>query len=84
MGGNDLKWSNGDNLAFSGRLIDALVERGWTQAELSERSGLTRATVNYYVKGKIGPSLRAAMKIAQVLEVSLDWLCGADLGKEEK
>lgn len=43
-----------------------------TQAELAERLGVTRQTINAIEQGKYSPSLQMAFEIAQIFGVSLD------------
>lgn len=43
-----------------------------TQAELADRIGVTRQTVNAIEQGKYSPSLEVAFKIARALGVPLD------------
>lgn len=43
-----------------------------TQAELAERIGVTRQTVNAIEQGKYSPSLEVAFQIARVFGVPLD------------
>lgn len=43
-----------------------------TQAELAERVGVTRQTINAIERGKYAPSLDVAFLIAEALEVRLD------------
>jgi putative transcriptional regulator len=43
-----------------------------TQAELAEKIGMTRQTVNAIEQGKYSPSLEAAFKIAIVFGVTLE------------
>ncbi len=42
--------------------------RGWTQADLAERLGVSRQTVNSLEKGRYDPSLPLAFAISRVLE----------------
>jgi putative transcriptional regulator len=42
------------------------AERGWSQADLAERLGVSRQTVNALEVGKYDPSLPLAFKIARV------------------
>ncbi len=49
------------------RIRDLRTERGLTQADLADRIGLTRQTVNAIEQGKYSPSLEAAFRIAAVL-----------------
>ena len=41
-------------------------ERGWTQASLAERLGVSRQTVNALETGKYDPSLPLAFRISQL------------------
>jgi putative transcriptional regulator len=43
-----------------------------TQAELAEKIGVTRQTVNAVEQGKYSPSLEAAFRIARVFGVPLE------------
>jgi putative transcriptional regulator len=43
-----------------------------TQAELADRVGVTRQTINAIERGKYAPSLDVAFLIAEVFERSLD------------
>ncbi len=42
------------------------AERGWSQAELAERLGVSRQTVNALETGKYDPSLPLAFKLARL------------------
>ena len=48
------------------RLLRA--ERGWSQAELAERLGVSRQTHNAIEKGRYDPSLPLAFAIARAFE----------------
>lgn len=70
-----------DSTIFARRLKEARTASKLTQTELSKLSGVTPATISAYecadgLKGK-NPSLDNALKLAQALNVSLDWLCGS-------
>ena len=43
-------------------------QRGWSQAELGERLGVSRQTVNAIETGRYDPSLPLAFKIARLFE----------------
>ena len=45
-----------------------------TQAELAERAGVTRKSVNAIEAGRMVPSVLLALKLAQALGVSVDTL----------
>ena len=48
------------------------AERGWSQAELGDRLGVSRQAVNAIETGKHDPSLLLAFKIAKVFEQPLE------------
>lgn len=49
-------------------------ERGWTQADLAERLGVSRQTVNAIETGKYDPSLPLAFKLAATLGCRIEEL----------
>ena len=49
-------------------------ELGLTQAELAERVGVTRKTVNTVENGVFTPSAMLAIKLARALELSVEQL----------
>ena len=51
-------------------------EKGWSQVDLADRSGVSREMIGKYERGKAIPSVDAAKKIADAFEVSLDYLVG--------
>ncbi len=61
----------------TGKIIASLRDRkGWSQTELAEQSGVSRVMIGKYERGEAIPSIDAAKKIADALEVSLDYLVG--------
>jgi len=48
--------------------------RDLTQADLAERAGITRASVNAIEGGRMVPSIYLALKLARALEVPVDEL----------
>jgi putative transcriptional regulator len=53
---------------------DKRAELGLTQAELAERVGVTRKTVNTVENGVFTPSATLAIKLGQALGVSVEQL----------
>lgn len=51
-------------------------EKGWSQADLSAKSSVSREMIGKYERGRAVPSVDAAKKIADAFEVSLDYLVG--------
>ena len=56
------------------RLREARAVRGWTQADLAERVGVTRKTINTVENGVFVPSTVLALKLARVLESTVEAL----------
>ncbi len=60
--------------ALGNRLKERRGELGWTQAELAERVGVSRKTVNTVENGVFVPSTVLALKLAAVLEQKVEQL----------
>lgn len=54
------------------RLRVLRAERAWSQADLAERLGVSRQTINSIETGKYDPSLPLAFKIAQVFGLAIE------------
>ena len=54
------------------RLRVLRAEREWSQAELADRLGVSRQTVNSIETGKYDPSLGLAFAIADVFELRIE------------
>jgi putative transcriptional regulator len=54
------------------RITELRAATGMSQAELGERVGVTRQTVNAIERGKYSPSLEVAFRIAGVLGAPLE------------
>ena len=59
---------------LSNRLKERRAELGLTQAELAERVGVTRKTVNTVENGIFTPSTILALKLAEALDRSVEQL----------
>jgi len=59
---------------LANRIKEKRGELGLTQAELAERVGVTRKTVNTVENGVFVPSALLAMKLAEALSVSVEEL----------
>lgn len=56
------------------RVRELRKERGWSQAELGVKIGTDAGRISRYEGGRITPSLDAVVRLADVLEVSVDYL----------
>jgi len=54
------------------RLRVLRAERGWSQAELAERLGVSRQTVVAIETGRYDPSLPLAFRIARLFEARIE------------
>lgn len=67
----------------TGKIIAALRDKkGFSQTELAEKSGVSRVMIGKYERGEAIPSIDAAKKIADALEVSLDYLVGEGINSK--
>jgi transcriptional regulator with XRE-family HTH domain len=63
---------------FNTRLTQKMAERGISQADLCRLTGLASSMVSHYCTGQRMPSVPAALKIAKVLNTTLDYLAYGD------
>ena len=73
---------------FSSRLKQAMVRKGYKQADLIREAlkygvKLGRSQVSQYVSGKTMPRVDVMHALADVLDVQLSWLEGEDVQSEE-
>ncbi|MBX0283855.1 helix-turn-helix domain-containing protein [Ligilactobacillus salivarius] len=61
---------------FQKRLKEAIENMGITQAELARRSGISRASITDYLKGKYEAKQDKIYPLARALNVSEAWLMG--------
>lgn len=76
-----------DYKLFSERLKKARADKGWSQIKLADAVGVRQNTISGYENsaGEKGnsPKLDVAARIAECLDVSLDWLVGMDKESNE-
>ena len=63
------------------RLRIALLEANMKPVELSERTGIPKSMISYYLNGKTKPKADRIFVISQALGVSEAWLLGYDVPK---
>jgi putative transcriptional regulator len=56
------------------RITDLRAERGWTQADLAQRAGVSRQTINAIETGKFDPSLPLAFRLAKLFGLRIEEL----------
>ncbi|WP_151770767.1 helix-turn-helix transcriptional regulator [Streptomyces abyssomicinicus] len=56
------------------RITDLRAERRWTQADLAQRAGVSRQTVNAIETGKFDPSLPLAFRLAKLFGMRIEEL----------
>jgi len=68
----------GTFMLLGDRVRELRKEHGWSQGELGTRIGTDAGRISRYEGGKITPSLEALVRLADVLEVSVDYLVRED------
>lgn len=63
---------------ISERIKELRQARGWTQADLARRLGMTRNGVNSWEQGLSMPSPASLVDLAQLFSVSTDYLLGVE------
>lgn len=63
-------------MLFGKRLLDTRKKRKLSQDELAKAIGVHAPVIGRYEREEVKPSIETATKIAEVLEVSLDYLIG--------
>jgi putative transcriptional regulator len=59
---------------LSNNVRDARAEKGYTQAVLAEKIGVSRQSINYIENGSIAPSITLALLLAKALDRELSEL----------
>ena len=71
-------------MSFGRRLRFARKEKRITLAELEERAGVTKVSLNRYEKHGYEPTLRVAIRLAAALGISLDELAQDEIAEERR
>jgi transcriptional regulator with XRE-family HTH domain len=64
---------------FKDRLREAMAARNMKAVELSEKTGIHKASISYYLSGTNVPKQDRIFLIAKALEVNEAWLMGYDV-----
>lgn len=63
---------------FAKRLKQARENAKLTQTQFSEKTGIAQGTISAYEQGKAkNPTIDSLIRMANILDVSIDWLVGA-------
>ena len=54
------------------RIPGLRAERAWTQADVAQRIGVSRQTINAIETGKFDPSLPVAFRLARLFDVTIE------------
>ena len=65
-----------NSMSFGQRLLEARKKAGLSQDELAKKLGTKGPAVGRYERDEMKPSVEVAAKMAEILEVSLDYLVG--------
>lgn len=61
---------------FAERLKNARIEAGYTQQQVEDMTGVSRAKLSHYETAKREPDIETIGILANFYEVSIDWLFG--------
>jgi len=67
---------------FDRRLTEKMAELSISQADLCRLTGLASSMISHYCTGQRIPSIPAALRIAKVLNTSVDYLAFGSLPKQ--
>jgi len=65
---------------FGERVFVLRKSKGWSQPQLAKRVGTSAAIIGRYERGAAVPSVEVAKRIAEALDVTLDYLVTDDSG----
>ncbi len=65
-----------ENNTFGQRLRTLRKERGWTQSTVAQKLGIAFSTFAKYERGDIKPDMDKLLQIADLFQVSTDYLLG--------
>ena len=65
-------------MSFDKRLGELRKDKKLSQGQLADKAGIHANILGRYERGEAKPSIDIALKLAEALEVSLDYLVGKD------
>jgi len=72
------------NKVFPERLKKIRNDKNLSLVELAELSGVSKSAISSYESGNVVPTIEAAIKLANALNVKLSYLLGEEANKNEK
>lgn len=57
---------------FGENLYEMILESGYTQAEIADKTYLSQPTISNYIHGKTMPSIKAIINLAYVFDCGID------------
>lgn len=67
---------------FQKRLTERMDELDFRQADLAEKTGLSKSRISHYINGRYEAKQEALYLIAKALNVNEAWLMGHDVPKD--
>ena len=65
---SESEWLN----IFSDNLLELMVDKGYSQSDLADLCGLSKATISSYINKRKVPGIKALVNIAYELNISFD------------
>lgn len=57
---------------FGRHLYRLMIAKGWSQADLARRSGLTKDSISTYIRGKVFPTPNSVNKLSKVFGLPME------------
>ena len=67
-------------MEFKNALRQLRIEYGWTQKDVADRLGTTKAAISMYENGRREPTFETLEKLADLFNVDTDYLIGRETG----
>lgn len=68
---------------FPNRIKRARKEAGYTQKDVAEELNIPRSNISKFENGRLEPNLEVLGALAQFYNVSINWLLGVTLERDE-
>lgn len=63
-------------MKYGNRIAELREQKGWTQEQLATSIGITRAALSHYEKNRREPDYETLTQLANLFQVSVDYLIG--------